>query len=289
MFGRRRAACTVLVWGALLGLAACSYAAREAPAADGLHESSAALTRAEAQAQVASLERQLIRTVTLELAVESAASARHQAEVLLAQAGGYIEALDSSRYGGNQRVSLTLRVPKDKLDGLLVPLRKLGTLQHETQGVEDVTRKVVDADARLRNLQQTEQRLLTLLGSAQGGLNEVLAVERELSRVREENEVLTSELRALKEQVGLSTIKLGLNQESDPEPPPSMWSPWRRLGRNAGNILETSLGGLLAFGAALLEAFLYLLPWSPLLLLGGWGVRRWWQRRRLRKQASNAP
>lgn len=274
------------LWGVLLCVGACSRAAHEESSPDAIRESSAALTLAEAQAPL--LTRQLIRSVSLELSVESAAAARQQAEALLAQLGGYVESLDSSRYAGNQRVALSMRVPKDKLDGFLLPLRKLGTVQHETQGVEDVTRKVVDADARLRNMQQTEQRLLSLLTSAQGGLNEVLAVERELSRVREEHEVLTSELRALKEQVSLSTVKLGLNQDTDPEPPPSMWSPWRRLGRNAGVILAASLGALLAFGAALIECFLYVLPWSPLLVLSGWGVRRWWLRRRERRLRRSA-
>jgi hypothetical protein len=267
-----------------LWLGACSM--RSAPEAasfvesgEALKESDHALQTAQAQAPLP-LDRQLIRTVSLELQVESAASARSKVEALLTPTGGFVEALESTRYAGSQRVQLTLRVPKSQLDALLLSLRKLGSVQHETQAVEDVTRKHVDAEARLRNLTQTEQRLLTLLQTAPGGLSDVLAVERELNRVREEHEVLTSELRALKEQVALSTVKLGLSQESDPEPPPSMWSPWRRLWRNAGQILAESLGALLGFGAALLTWCLYVLPWSPLAMLVFFGVRRWLRRRR---------
>jgi 4-amino-4-deoxy-L-arabinose transferase-like glycosyltransferase len=284
MLTRRRARrALLLALLPVLWLGACSRSAPEAASlvepGEAMQESSHALTTVQAQAALP-LERQLIRTVSLELQVESAASARSRVEALLAPTAGFIEALESTRYSGSQRVQLTLRVPKLQLDALLVQLRKLGSVQHESQAVEDVTRKYVDVEARLRNMGQTEQRLLALLQNTAGGLSDVLAVERELNRVREEHEVLTSELRALKEQVALSTLKLGLSQESDPEPPPSMWTPWRRLGRNAGQILAESLGALLGFGAGLLTWCLYVLPWLPLALLIWFGARRWWRRRR---------
>jgi hypothetical protein len=92
--------------------------------------------------------------------------------------------------------------------------------------------------------------------------------------VREEIEVLDAQLRTLKEQVALATLKLSLLQEADAEPPPSVWTPWRRLWRNAGSILAESLGALVGLGAALLTAILYVLPWSPLLVLGWLLLRR---------------
>jgi hypothetical protein len=241
--------------------------------------SEALAERARAEAPLS--ERQLIRTVSLDLAVDEVALARKRAEQLLASTpGGFVQALDENRYGRSLQLELTLRVPKDKLDALLGKLRALGTVLHENQAVEDVTHKYIDVDARLRNMTQTEQRLLTLLASSSGGLNDVLAVERELARVREESEVLSSEMRALKEQIGLSTLKLRLEQESAFEPPPSLWSPLKNLWRDFGAILTQSLGALVAFAASLLTWLLYLLPWSPLLALAWFGLRRAWRWRR---------
>jgi hypothetical protein len=111
------------------------------------------------------------------------------------------------------------------------------------------------------------------------GLSDVLAVERELARVREESEVLTWEMRALKEQVGLSTLKLSLSQESAFEPPASLWSPLKLLWRNVAAILAQSSGTLIAFAATLLSWILYVLPWSPLIVLAGFGLQRVGRRR----------
>ena len=146
--------------------------------------------------------------------------------------------------------------------------------------MEDVTRKYVDVDARLRNMEQTEQRLLSLMSGSQGTLNDVLAVERELARVREESEVLTSQMRALKEQLALSTLTLNLSQESAFEPPASLWSPLKSLWRDLGAIVAQSLGALVAFVATLLTWLLYLLPWSPLLAPVWLGLRRVWRKRK---------
>lgn len=280
-----------LLAGVALLLGSLSACALSAPEHSGSSEPSSARAEAQSPTPGAAIgTRQLIRSVSLELEVDHAASGRARAERALEAAGGFVEGLDSSQYGGVRRVQLTLRVPKDKLDALLIELRQLGRVQHEAQAVEDVTRKVVDADARLRNLQRTEERLLSLLSSSGSSLSDVLAVERELSRVREEHEVLSAELRALSEQVALSTIKLGLLQDSDPEPPPSLWSPFRRLARNAGSILGESFGTVLSFVSGLLGAILYALPWLPLLALLLWLGRRalLWRRRR-RERAKQAP
>lgn len=259
---------------------ACSLHSAQKEAPPELSARSEALAE-RAQAQAPLVERQLIRTVSLELAVDDVAQARKRAEALLASApGSFVQALDSNHYSRSLQVELTLRVPKDKLDALLGKLRALGTVQHENQSVEDVTHKYIDVDARLRNMAQTEQRLLTLLSASQGGLSDVLAVERELARIREESEVLTSEMRALKEQIGLSTLKLRLEQESAFEPPPSLWSPLKNLWRDFGAILAQSLGALVSFAATLLTWLLYLLPWSPLFVLAWFGVRRLWRWRK---------
>jgi Ca-activated chloride channel homolog len=262
--------------------AGCALRSEPSPQVDA---ESASLAKAESP-PLAAL-RKLIRTVTLELEVESVAGARKQAEALVGGAGGFVEALESTHYGAGLSLSVILRVPQEKLEGVLAQARKLGTVTHESQRVEDVTRKYVDTDARLRNLQRTEQRLLGLLEKQASALADVLAVERELNRVREESEVIDAELRTLKEQVSLSTLKLTLVQEPDAADPPSIWTPWRRLGRNVGNILAESLAALMGFGATLVTGFLYLLPWSPLLALA-WLFLRFLVGRR-RRSRGGAP
>src|SRR5688500_412957 len=54
-------------------------------------------------------DRQLIRTVSLDMEVERLWSARQQAEALTREAGGFVESVDGSRAGSSQTLSLSLR------------------------------------------------------------------------------------------------------------------------------------------------------------------------------------
>lgn len=205
----------------------------------------------------------LIRTAQLDLLIEDYAVARPAIDRILAAAGGILAGAEINNYGQYLSASLTLRVPAESLDRVLAELRALGKVEHEGLGTEDVTRQYVDTDARLRNLTQTETRLRALLDTQAANLSSILEVEREITRVRGEIEVLTSQLQQLDERVALSTIRLGLREEAPDivHEPDDMWKPMRSLGRNALVILEVSLGALVSFLAALATGVLYLLPW----------------------------
>lgn len=205
----------------------------------------------------------LIRTARLDLLIEDYDAARPALERILAGVGGMISDAEISHYGQYLSANLTLRIPAESLDRVLGELRALGKVEHEGLGTEDVTRQYVDTDARLRNLTQTETRLRALLDSQTGNLASILEVEREITRVRGEIEVLTSQLQQLDERVALSTIRLGLREEAPDivHEPDDMWKPMRALGRDALVILEVSLGAMVSFLAALATAALYLLPW----------------------------
>jgi hypothetical protein len=240
----------------------------------------------------ASVGRKLIRTARLDLLVEDYDAARPAVERILAAVGGVISDAEVHHYGEYRSASVTLRVPAEALDRTLVELRAIGKVEHETLGTEDVTRQYVDTDARLRNLTQTETRLRALLETQTGNLSSILEVEREITRVRGEIEVLTSQIQQLDERIALSTIHLGLREEA-PEivhEPDDMWKPVRQLGRNALVILEVSVGALISFLAGVVVVLLYLLPWLVpvalvLALKPGWrrglvGLLRWRRRRK---------
>jgi acetolactate synthase regulatory subunit len=237
-------------------------------------------TPAGARAQSALMDRQLVRSVSISLDVRDVDAARKRVVSITEGAGGFVESLDSTRYGDTRQLQLKLRLPKDKLDALLAQLRALGDVRHESQAIEDVTRAYVDTDARLRNLDRTEQRLISLLGKPDAALADVIAVERELSRVRGEIEIITAELRTLKERVALSKVELAFTEDAALVAAPSVWLPWHRLWRDAGGMVAGSLRSLIAAGAALVAGLLYALPWLP--VAGGlwYGLRRLRARRR---------
>jgi hypothetical protein len=257
-----------LVFALVLSTPACSAdrsfsAGEPAPAATSVPAVAGEDPAAGGDQPAAAVGLKLIRTARLDLLIEDYDAARPALERILAAAGGMISDAEISHYGAYLSAALTLRVPAESLDRVLRELRALGKVEHEGLGTEDVTRQYVDTDARLRNLTQTETRLRALLDSQTGNLSSILEVEREITRVRGEIEVLTSQLQQLDERVALSTIRLGLREEAPDlvHEPDDMWKPMRALGRNALAILEVSVGALVSFLAALAMGVLYLLPW----------------------------
>ena len=118
------------------------------------------------------------------------------------------------------QANLTIRVPQEQFSTALERLRRLGTAVTEQVGVQDVTADVVDLEARLRSAQREEESLLSLLDRVTG-VADVLAIERELARVRTEIERFEGQLQFLEDRVALATISVFLFTRAVPqgEPP----------------------------------------------------------------------
>ena len=271
-----------------LHLVACTHAAHEpgepapaaAPAPDGPKQQTS---------PAASLgSRKRVRKAQLRLLVEHPAAMRPQLEELLVRHGGFVETVSVSGHGTLAHVAIEARVPDPKLEAFLREARGLGRIEHEWQESKDVTRELVDVDARLRNLQRTEERLLSLLTDKTGALADVLAVEAELSRVRGEVESMTAQLRALEGDVALAAVRIDVASDASDavEQPDDAFRPVRVVYRDAWAILASSGAALVWFAAALVRASLAVLPWIPVLGLAWLGVRRL---RRLRRARVGAP
>jgi len=108
---------------------------------------------------------------------------------LAAQLGGYIG--NSSMSGGRDQVksaTLELKIPAQRFDQAINGLGTLGKVESVNSTAEDVGEEYVDITARVNNAHRLEDRLIALLATRTGKLQDVLSVERELARVREEIE-----------------------------------------------------------------------------------------------------
>ena len=99
------------------------------------------------------------------------------------------------------------------MDQALTALRSLGRVSDESQSGEDVTDQMIDLDARLTNARNTEKRLTEVLKNRTGDLADVLAVEREVARVREEIERLDAQRKTLEQRVSFATVTLTVTEE----------------------------------------------------------------------------
>jgi len=130
---------------------------------------------------------------------------------------GYFAELNTSGQSNTARtLTASVRVPASQLDSTLAELRKLGELDEEKQGGEEVSRQYVDLKARLENGHNTEKSLTELLAKRTDRLKDVLDVERELASTREEVERMEAEQRNLQQLVNYASIEVNLREEYKP-------------------------------------------------------------------------
>jgi hypothetical protein len=157
------------------------------------------------------ISRMIIRTGQASIEVDSLETSMAELRRIVQRSGGYV-ADASVQSGRNQLRTATLqvKVPAARFDELTQALEPLGKLQFVNVAAEDVSEEFVDLTARVANGHRLEDRLVELLRTRTGKLQDVLSVERELARVREEIERMEGRLRFLKTSAQLSTLSVNL-------------------------------------------------------------------------------
>jgi len=214
----------------------------------------------------------LIRTGNASIEVGKLDPAIARVRQLVAQLGGYVA--NSSITGGRDQVrsaTLELKIPAARYDQAITGLNGVGKVESVNTNVEDVGEEYVDIAARVTNSKRLEERLLSLLATRTGKLEDVLAVERELARVREEIERYEGRLRFLRTRAAVSTLTVTVH-----EPVPL-------LGQSPGvnpiaEALRQAWRNFVGFIAALIASLGVIVP---LAALGGAG---WILYRRIRRK-----
>ena len=222
------------------------------------------------RAQAVAAPRKIIYDARVELLVDSLTTAEQAVLDLIKEHDGFLAESDQSSVTSTQRrATWRVRVPVDHFDAFLAAVSRLGEVRQNHVGSQDVTEEYFDIEARIRNKQEEEKRLLKHLSDSTGKLEDILAVERELSRVRGEVEQMQGRLRFLANRTELSTITIEATEWKDYKPPVAATFP-TQLGRTFFN----SVDNLVAFGKAILLVVVALAPWLPLIVLGIF-VARW--------------
>jgi chemotaxis protein histidine kinase CheA len=145
---------------------------------------------------------------TAELSVEVADPEKAAAEVerVVSGEGGFVERSTAEK---DAKVWLTCRVPAAQLDRLMDAIAALGTEESRSTTTLDVTDQYADLDTRLRNAQAVRGRLQELLSRAKD-VSDVLAIEKELTRIQSEIETLQGQLDRLKSEISLSALSVTL-------------------------------------------------------------------------------
>ena len=163
--------------------------------------------------------RKLIRNATVELEIVSFDNAVQKITAFANEEHGYVATTDSEKQAnGKLRGEVVVKVLPENLDRFLQKIRNLGELKNQTLSTEDVTKAYFDTDARLKSAHVMEQRLIDMLKTKTGKVSDLLQVEKELGRVREEIEKMQGELKYWDSQVQFATVTMSLAEKDMEEP-----------------------------------------------------------------------
>jgi hypothetical protein len=138
-----------------------------------------------------------------------------------------------------------------------------GEVSERSTTAEDITKQVVDTDARVRAKQALADRLMKLISESNGKVADLVAAEQAFSTTQEELDAARSLQASLRQRVAMSDIAI----RYDTREATGTWAPvWRSIGA-AG---ESFVGSI----AALVTFIVVALPWVVVLWLLVIGLRR---------------
>lgn len=155
-----------------------------------------------------------------------------------------------------------------------------GRVAQQAVESEDLTRQLVDTEARMRAMETLRDRLQQLLATRSGTLEQLLQVERELARVQGELDATRSALAVMRTRVQTSRLDVTYSAAGQLAPD-SAARPVVDALNSASYAFMTSLGMLILFIASVLPV---LLVGAPLI----WLLWRWRRSLRARKAAEAA-
>ncbi len=170
--------------------------------------------------QSAGVDRRIIYTAEMEIAVTSFDGIPRQIKSLVDSNGGYVASANLDRMSGERRnASWVVRVPVENYDRFLDAVSQIGVPTMRNQNAEDVSEQFVDIEARLSNKRKLEARIQQLLERPDDKIQHVIEVERELGRVREEIERFEGRLRYLQDKTAMTTVTIRINERREYQPP----------------------------------------------------------------------
>jgi hypothetical protein len=161
----------------------------------------------------------ILRSGEIEFEIESFDSAvAAVTKLVVGIEGAFVSTVNSDKLpNGKVKGAVVLRVPPDKLDGLVLDLRKElgkgGELKGQRIGSQDVTKQYTDLESRLKAARTMETRLLAMIKDGKGEIKQLLDAEKELGIWRTKIEEYEGELRYFANLAALSTLTVTLAEK----------------------------------------------------------------------------
>ncbi len=236
-------------------------------------------------------ERIVIKNAMLEIVVNAPDESMQSISDMAEAMGGFVVSanLYHSRTSDGQeipRASITIRVPAERLDEALARIESESDRAPLNKNInsQDVTSDYTDLQSRLGNLEAAEAQLVEIMESA-NRTEDVLNVFDELTRIREQIEVIKGQIQYLENSAKLSAISVELIPNEVVQP--ISIGGWEPVGviKDAIQTLITALQGLVDIGIWLV---LVVLPLALIIGLPIFLFIRWLRNRRRRLESQKS-
>lgn len=151
-------------------------------------------------------EQKIIRTGNLIFETDNLETTYEQIKIAVKKGKAFIQNDSEGKDSGTIYRRITVRIPNQNFDSFIKDI-STGVTYFDNKQIssEDVTEQYIDIDARLKAKKKLEIRYLELLAKATK-MSEMLAIEAQLSAIREEIEAKEGQLRYMQNKISLSTI-----------------------------------------------------------------------------------
>jgi len=178
--------------------------------------------------------------------------------------GGFIVTTEVQERSGGMGTSgqISLRVPQSEFQNAIDFIHlQVKRVSSESVSGDDVTEEYTDNEARMRNLEATEEQLLSIMKRA-GKVADVLAVQRELTNVGERIERLKARQLYLEESVALSSINVFLSTDEVNLPVVGEADPWQPVA-----VVKDAVRVFISTAQSLLNVGIWIVVFLPI-----WGT-----------------
>lgn len=154
------------------------------------------------------IEQKIIRTGNLRFQTDNLETTYEQIKSAVKKGKAFIQNDSQGKEYASVYRRITVRIPSENFDSFIKDISTgVDYFDNKEINSQDVTEEYIDIDARLKAKKKLENRYLELLAKA-NKMSEMLAIEAQLSAIREEIEAKEAQLRYMQNQVSLSTVTI---------------------------------------------------------------------------------
>ena len=210
-----------------------------------------------------------------------AATSKSHADICIKAGPSKCQVLSSSTSAQNEdyvSARLSLRAEPSWLETFTAQMQSSvkdakGKMTGSSVSAEDLTRQILDTDARLKAQTTLRDRLQGLLATRNAELKDLLALERELARVQGQIESATTTLNVLRKRVSMSVVDINYQSQSVAVSQSAL-APIGRALKNFVGEFAYGLSNVIGFFAGIL-------PWLIFVIIPGiWISMKLWRRRK---------